>query len=322
MKKTIYLILISVLCVFGLCSCGEKKADDSGKINVVCTVFPQYDWAKNVIGDSENVNLALLCRNGTDIHSYQPTADDIIAISESDLVIYIGGEADSWVADTLSGKSNIRSVCLLDLLAEDEIIEEDEHTHTDTSHEHAENADEHIWLSVKKAVRFTEKIAEALAEADPENAGLYRLNSEAYTDRLKELDSRYEDVCRNAEPCVLVVADRFPFVYLAEDYKIEYCAAFPGCSADTDASPKTIIELANKVDEYGLGYVAVTENTNGKTAKAVISGTKDKNQQIVTLDSMQSVSEKDIKNGTTYIGIAEKNLSALSVIFGTEKELK
>lgn len=314
--KTISVIFITALAFFAFASC-ESKSESDGKINVVCTVFPQYDWTKSIIGDADGVKLSLICKSGTDIHSYQPTADDIIAISGCDLLICIGGEADKWAIDTAKSRG-IATVSLLDALgddihAEDEASLAEEHHH---DHDHGEASDEHIWLSLKNAIRFTEIISAKLSAIDGENAEAYRKNAEAYSNALSELDGRYEAVCSNAKNKVMVVADRFPFIYLTGDYGIKCFAAFPGCSSDTDATPKTIITLADAVDEYGLDCIAVTENTTGKTANAVISNTKSKNQRIITLDSMQSVSEKDIKNGETYLKIAERNLTAFETLLG------
>lgn len=319
MKKIIYLVLMCILTAFLLCACGSAPSSDDGKISVVCTAFPQYDWAKNIINNSKNVNLVLLNTKGTDMHSYEPSAKDIITIGESDILIVIGGEADKWALDAVSEDGDTTVINLLEIAETDEHFGElPEHDHTescDHSHEDShESADEHIWMSIKKAAVFTERITDAICEKDADNETLYRSNSSNYVNRLSQLDAAFEETVSASDKSVMVVADRFPFVYLANDYGIECFAAFPGCSADTDATPDTIIKLSKALDEHDLSFVAVTENTNGKTARAVIDNTADKNQTPVVINSMQSVSLKDAENGTTYIGIMEQNLEAIKTL--------
>ncbi len=308
--KKLKLILIMLLSVFSMLSCSNTAIHDDGKIDIVCTSFPQYDWANNIVKGSENVNVVLLNRKGTDMHSYQPSADDIIKVDTSDVLILIGGESDNWAEKAVSDKSKTSVINLLELTGQTVEHEHDEHSHSHDAQ------DEHIWMSVKNAVLFTEKITEVLCSVDTDNSELYKTNSEEYIKQLEELDGAFTKACENAEKKVMVVADRFPFSYLANDYNIKCYAAFPGCSSDTDASPDTIITLASVVDKHGLEYVAVTENNTGKTVKAVISNTINKNQQTVIIDSMQTVSEKDIENGVTYIGIMEKNLEAVKKLLG------
>ena len=322
MKKILFIIMC-VVAFFCFVSCADVTSQDDAKLDIVCTSFAPYDWVKNIVKDSENVNLTLLNRKGTDIHSYEPSADDIITISECDILIAIGGSGDKWALDTVSQLENATAVNLLELTDSHgnhgELLSHDhdsecEHSHVDS----AETADEHIWMSLKNAVFFAEEITEIICSKDEENSELYKNNCNNYVNLLKQLDAEFEAKVSSSQNPVMVVADRFPFLYLTNDYGIECFAAFPGCSADTDASPDTVIRLSEAVDEHNLSFIAVTENTTGKTAKAVIDNTKDKNQQIVVIDSMQAVSEKDMENGVTYLGTMKKNLDAIKMLLETE----
>lgn len=323
MKKRFLLIWICIFSALLLCSCYSDTNSDDGKINIVCTAFPQYDWTKSIVQDSENVSLILLNTKGTDMHSFEPSADDIIKVAESDILIIVGGEGDKWALDAVSDNKKTTVISLISLLEKKQehgVLAEHDHSEScKFSHEDAhESADEHVWMSTRNAEFFILEICKVLYEKDPQNAGFYKENQQEIIGKLEKLDYDFSQAVGEYEHPVIVVADRFPFKYLTEDYGIECFAAFPGCSADTDASPDTIIKLSKAVDEHSLKYIAVTENTSGKTAQAVIDNTKDKNQQTVVIDSMQSVSLKDIENGATYIGIMKQNFEAMEKLLETK----
>ena len=518
MKKFGQFLLVSALSAALLAGCGgSKKAESSAagsseaktestaaggqKLKVVTTIFPEYDWAKAVLGDkAENAELTLLLKNGVDLHSFQPSAEDIAKISEADLFIYVGGESDGWVDDALkeAKNKNMKVINLMETLGdkakEEEMKEgmqesEDEHDHdhgkevstfedsevkdrtladwkgdwqsayplaksgaldaafkekaektgkmtaeeykayytkgyetdiakinidgdtisfTDESgktvkspykyvgtyiqnwstgtkaamyrfeaedknsgapiyvefndhmiapataehfhirfsnesfdaikdpenswptfypaaltgeevadelagHDHHEETeyDEHVWLSLKNAELYVNKIAEDLSALDTANAESYKKNAEAYNKQLSALDTQYADVVKNATNKYLLFGDRFPFRYLVDDYGLDYSAAFVGCSADTEASFETVRFLADKVDEKKLGSILVIENSDQKIANTIQQNTKEKNQKILVLDSMQSVTEKNMADGETYLGVMKKNLEVL-----------
>ena len=301
----------------------ENASSDSQKLQIVATIFPEYDWVKEILGDqAENVDLTLLLGNGTDMHSFQPTMEDILKVSTCDLFIYVGGESDSWVADALKGAGNPdrKAINLMDVLGdqvkEEELVEgmqdEDDHTHEE-GHTHDDDLeyDEHVWLSLKNASLFCDTIASSLADADPEHSRLYQQNAEAYEEKLAALDQEYQTSVEKSQSKTLLFADRFPFRYLIDDYNLTYYAAFAGCSAETDASFETITFLAGKLDELNLPAVLTIENSDQKVAKAVIENTNTKDQKILTLNSMQSVTTKDVEEGTTYLSIMENNLQIL-----------
>ena len=268
------------------------------------------------------MDLTLLLGNGTDMHSFQPTMEDILKVSTCDLFIYVGGESDSWVADALKGAGNPdrKTINLMDVLGdqvkEEELVEgmqdEDGHTHEE-EHTHDDDLeyDEHVWLSLKNASLFCDTIASSLADADPEHSRLYQQNAEDYEEKLAALDQEYQTSVEKSQSKTLIFADRFPFRYLIDDYNLTYYAAFAGCSAETDASFETITFLAGKLDELNLPAVLTIENSDQKVAKAVIENTNTKDQKILTLNSMQSVTTKDVEEGTTYLSIMENNLQIL-----------
>ena len=298
---------------------GEEGTADQKKLQVVATIFPEYDWVKEILGaQADQVDLTLLLGNGVDMHSYQPTMADILKISTCDVFIYVGGESDSWVADVLKGAGNPdrKAINLMEVLGdavkEEEVVEgmqdEDGHEHDDDDDL---EYDEHVWLSMRNATLFCDAITDALAEADPEHAKTYLDNADAYEEKLAALDQEYKEAVDASKQKTLLFADRFPFRYLTDDYGITYYAAFTGCSAETDASFETITFLAGKLDELKLPVVLTIENSDQKVAKAVIENTKTKDQKILTLDSMQSVTSDEIADGTTYLSIMEGNLKIL-----------
>lgn len=487
MKK---IIAILMACLFIL-SFTTAFAESEKTLSIVCTTFPQYDWVRQILGDHVNdVDLTLLLDNGVDLHNYQPTADDIIKIAQSDLFIYVGGESDGWVEDVLATAQNpnLKTVNMLESVEakEEETVEgmqEEEHDHdhdeeftqediedrtltdfagewvslwpmmkdggldeycahkaeedddpatttetyrekytkswecdvkdisvkdntitfnyldgktvsaeyryagfatktsdsgkisvryqfeTDSAdapkyvqfndhghepgtaehfhlyfgndgfdaimesttssyfapasldkegildmlmgHEHEMEYDEHVWLSLRNAETLTQTIADTLGELAPDNASVYQENAKSYIAQLSELDNQYKDAVKNGQRKTILFADRFPFRYLADDYGLTYYAAFVGCSAETEASFETIAFLAKKVDELKLPVVLTIEGNNHSIAETVVSSTQEKNQQILVMNSLQSVTEKDIVDGESYLGIMTENLEVL-----------
>ena len=499
MKKYISILLAAVMAVGCLAGCGQKNSNeqadntDDGKLKVVTTIFPEYDWVKEIAGDEiSNIDLTMLLDNGVDLHSYQPTSEDILKISDCDLFVYVSGESDSWVDDALKNATNkdMQVINLLDVLKDsikteesmpgmqaeeghnhgyahfedsdvqdrtlsdwdgdwqsvypylqdgvlDEVMEKKaesgektaeeykeyyengyktdvsqitidaenntmcfvkngvaskatyeykgyqiydyesgsrgvryffeatsgdadapkyvqfsdhgiapgkaEHFHIyagndgfDALSEEMENwptyypadmsgkeiaedmleheekeYDEHVWLSLKNAQTLCKAIAEALETADPEHKDVYAANVDSYLEKLSSLDGQYQDAVANASQKTLLFGDRFPFRYMVDDYGLKYYAAFAGCSAESEASFETISFLAKKVDELGLKNIMTIENSDQKIAKTIRDNTKDKNQEILSLDSMQSTTSEDVKNGTTYLYVMESNLDVL-----------
>ena len=508
MKKMIPLFLVLTMVVGLLAGCGKKNAaekgeSDSNKLSVVTTIFPEYDWVKEILGDkADNAEVTMLLSSGVDLHSYQPTADDIVKISDCDLFIYVGGESDKWVDDALKEATNkdMKVIDLLEVLGDSvkteetvEGMQETEHAHdhskevstfedhevqdrslsdwagswqsaypfaldgtlddafaamaeegemtadeyktyyqngykTDITniniegdhiaftyedgkkvgsdykyigyyiqnwstgtkaamyrfeavdrtsgapvyiefndhmiesaapehfhirmsnesfdaivdpekswptffpadmtgedlcehmeghgHDHEEEADEHVWLSLKNAKTLVTAIADALQELDPDNKDTYAANASAYIEKLSALDGAYQAAVDGAARKTVLFGDRFPFRYLVDDYGLSYYAAFAGCSAESEASFETVSFLAKKVDELKLPCVLTIEGKNHKIAETIVENTAEKNQKILTMDSMQSTTSEDVANGTTYLSVMEQNLSVLKEALG------
>ena len=333
MKKCTALLLMLVLLTASLFT--PALADK--KINIVAATFPLYDWTRQVLGDHSNAELTLLMDSGVDLHSFNPTAQDILRVASCDLFIYVGGESDEWVEDAqkhLINQDQI-AVSLLETLgeaakeeelvegmqAEDHDHEHDEHDEHDEDDDHDEDEveyDEHVWLSLRNAQLFTQAIADALGQLDAENADAYQANAAAYIAKLQDLDARYADMRAQAAYDTILFGDRFPFRYLADDYDLHYYAAFSGCSAETEASFQTIVFLAGKTDELGLPAVLTIEGTDHRIAETIVQSTADKNQQVLTVDSMQGTTAKAINDGVTYLGVMEKNLSVFAQALDAE----
>ena len=316
MKKTISLLLITMMVICSLSACASP-AGTSGddKISIVTTIFPEYDWVMNILGNNPaNAEVTLLLDNGVDLHSYQPTADDIMKIATCDMFIYVGGESDRWVEDALSEAVNKDMVVinLLEVLG-DSVKEEEVVEGMQEEDEDETEYDEHVWLSLKNAVICTEAISHALQDKiDPENSITYAENAAEYMRKLFTLDREYEETIANASGDTLLFGDRFPFRYLTDDYDLNYYAAFAGCSAETEASFETVTFLSGKVDELNLGCILTIETSDGKIAETIRDNTSTGDQKILVLDSLQSVTMDDIINGVTYLSIMKENLNVLS----------
>lgn len=295
---------------------GEAASAGGGKLKIVTTIFPLYDWTRQILGDqAAEVELTMLLDKGVDLHSYQPTAEDMVKIAECDLFICVGGESDAWVDAALDagGKENRVVVRLMDVLGEEAKEEElkEGMESDDDEHEREKELDEHVWLSLRNAGRFCSHIAQLLGELDPNNKGNYEINASAYGEKLTELDEKYRQAVENGAFHTLVFCDRFPFRYLLDDYGLDYYAAFAGCSAETEASFETMVFLTEKVNELGLKAVMVLEGTSHAMAQTVIGSTKAKNQTILALNSLQSVTGAQVDTGVTYLRVMESNLDVL-----------
>ena len=323
---------------------------NSNKISIVCTSFPQYDWVKNILGEeAERFDVTLLLDNGVDMHSYQPTVKDIATAGSSDLFIYVGGESDTWVADSLKEAKNkdLKAINLMETLGnsikEEEIIEgmQEEreflgHSHERSSKEKQEQTqkenhensqkingqkeavdeepeyDEHIWLSIRNVEIMVKNIEKAIEQLDSDNAKVYQTNAENYIKKLNTLDKQYANTIQNAKYKAVLFGDRFPFRYMADDYNLKYYAAFAGCSAETMAGFETVTFLAKKADELQLPVILTIENSDGRIAEAIKSNTTKKNQKILTMNSLQSVTKEQLADDITYLQVMQENLSVLS----------
>ena len=344
MKKFSFCSLVCAIFVaalFSLFACGDapkSKIAKESKLSIVATIYPEYAWAKEILGSRFNsVKLELLMKNGVDLHSYKPTAQDIAKIASADMVIYVGGESDEWIEKALEatpkkGRSEINLMQVLgDRVKAEEVIEgmdgfetkderretrdehhAEEHEHHHHDHDEEVENDEHVWLSLKNAEIIVQKIAAEIAKLDSAHASVYTQNVNAYVAKIQSLDNDYRATVESAARKTVLFGDRFPFRYLVDDYGLKYYAAFVGCSAESEASFETIAFLANKMDSESLPSIFIIENGNEKIAKAVLAASKkSQNAQILILNSMQSVTEKQIDEGADYLSIMKSNLENL-----------
>ena len=337
MKKIAAFAMLVLTAALALVACSaesNEKAPAQKKVSIVATIYPQYDWLKNVLGDRlDAVNLKLLIKNGTDLHSYKPSAQDIAAIASADMVVYVGGESDEWIEKALKatpkdGRVQVNLMeALGDRIKEEEIVEgmqaEEEHHHEhgeeaeEHEHEHHEHAeapenDEHIWLSLKNAEILVRTLADAIAKVDTAHATEYHMNAALYVAKISALDAQYRAATDSAALKTILFGDRFPFRYLVDDYGIKYFAAFVGCSAESEASFETVAFLAGKMDSLALPAIFTIDGSNGKIARAILDASKkSKETPVLTLNSMQSVTDAQMQSGMDYISIMQSNLEVL-----------
>ena len=321
MKKITALLLALLMLAGVLAGCGKQNdTNKTDKLSIVTTIFPEYDWVREILGDkADNAEITMLLDNGVDLHSYQPTADDIIKLSDCDLFVYVGGESDGWVEGALKSAANKdrKVINLLEILGDSVKEEETVEGMQEEEEDHEEKEyDEHVWLSLKNAKTLVGAISAALQEIDPDNKDAYAANAEAYGQKLSALDAEYQKAVSAGTYRTLLFGDRFPFRYLVDDYGLSYYAAFAGCSAESEASFETVSFLSRKVDEGKLPCVLTIEGAQHKIAETIVQNTAGKNQKILTMDSMQSTTSQDVANGTTYLSLMEKNLDVLKEALG------
>ena len=340
MKKIAFIASIfALLTLFIACnSDSEKKnseqaANNGKKISVVATIYPQYAWLKEILGNqADSLNLTLLVKNGMDLHSYKPSAADIATIAKADMIVYVGGESDKWIEKALEATPNEKRVqvnlleALGDRVKAEEIVEgmqaEEEHEH---HHEHAEEHehleheahaeevenDEHIWLSLKNAELLVMNLADALSKADTTHATEYHINAGLYIAKISALDAQYRAATDSAHFKTILFGDRFPFRYLVDDYGIKYFAAFVGCSAESEASFETVAFLAGKMDSLALPAIFTIDGSNGKIARAILDASKkSKETPVLTLNSMQSIKNSQM-DSAKYLDIMRENLEVI-----------
>lgn len=332
----------------------DFSSGGKAKVKIVCSIFPIFDWTREISSGVENLEIILIQKNGSDLHNFKPSAKDLIEIEASDLFVFVGGESDIWIENI--NVSGGKRLCLFDLdFPKITETEHEPHEHfelhgTSEPHEYFDSADglydehelyeshlnetqkyhelhephetqkyhgtsgfdEHVWLSLKNAEIFVDSICRSLSEIVPEKSEIFAENAASYKNRLKSLDEKFfslfdfESNEKDEKP-LFVFCDRFPFSYFARDFGLECVSAFSGCSAESEASFERILFLVEKLKSAENAFVFVLENSDRKLAETVIGNSGKSGLKIYELDSMQSVKENDIKNGATYLSLAEKN---------------
>ncbi len=311
MKKILALAFICLLIAGSLTGCGKKNAEveENGKLSIVSTIFPTYDFVKQICADKAEVTQLL--PPGSESHTYEPTPQDIITIQNCDLFIYVGGESDTWVDDILSSMATpVKTIKMMDCVTtvEEKVIEgmevEEENSAEPTEPEY----DEHVWTSPKNAVKITQAVTDVVCALDTVNKDTYQANSAAYQAKLNTLDQSFASFFATVANKLIIVGDRFPLRYFADAYSIKYYAAFPGCSCQTDPSATTIAFLIDKVKAEKVSTVFYMEFSNHLVADSIAEATGIKTAELY---AAHNVTAADLAAGVTYISLMEKNLAAL-----------
>ena len=318
MKKISNILLVFVVAVFSIVSltgCNKNK-DNENKLTIVTTNFPSYDFARAVVKDNKDVELKMLLKPGAESHDFEPTPQDIIDIKNSDLFIYTGGESDEWISDILDDIDTdktkvIKMMDLVDTLEEEivEGMEDEEHEEEEEHHDEEEvEYDEHVWTSPVNAIKIVNALKGEVVSIDNDNKKVYEDSAKEYTDKLEKIDNEFKDIVKNAKRKEIIFGDRFPLRYFVDEYNLKYYAAFPGCSAQTEASAKTISYLVDKVKEDKIPVVFHIELSNGKIAEAI---SKETGAKVLEFNTAHNISQKDFDAGVTYVDIMEENTKVL-----------
>lgn len=302
--KKILITALAVLVVFEFSSCKVRKMDTSDKVNIVCSIFPEYDWARNILGDDDDATtLTLLEKNGVDLHSYLPSSTDLSTVANCNLLVYTGGKSDTWITDILNNSSNTNQT-VINLM---EVLK----AQLKKDGPDATEYDEHLWLSIKNAKIICNYFTETLCELLPDSADRYQSRLADYMKKLDAMDLSLQGVVQASQNKTLIICDRFPFRYLAEDYGIQYCAPFSNCAGQREPGAEAIDLLSETLVKLNSSAVIVLENSDKKIAKTVIGNAKKPNCDTLTMDSMQSVTLRQAFAGVTYISQMQKNLESI-----------
>lgn len=311
LKRKLLAVITAAATVLSLCACSSESGysnSDSGKLKIISTVFPPYDLARQIAGD--NAEISILLPPGSEIHNYEPSAKDMIAIRNCDIFLYIGGENEQWAEKLINSNDteNVTAVKLIDYvptLSEDE----DEHDH-DHDHEHEHETDEHIWTSPKNAQLMLSAVYDAICKVDPSDKQTYTKNKDAYAKQLSDLDDAYRSAVDNAKNKTIVLADKFPFRYLAHEYGLEFSAAFAACSDESEPGVSTMIKLTKTIKENNIPAVYYLEFSSTKIADTLCD---EAGATKLMLHSCHNVSKQDIENNVSYVDLMKQNLENLKL---------
>lgn len=303
-KKLIALALAVLTAMTVLCSCAEENTADSGKLSIVTTIFPYYEFSREIAGDKALVTQ--LIPVGSEIHDYEPTPKDILKINNADIFIYNGGESDEWVENVLKSiNSDVKVMCMFDYA--DLLYEED------INHNKGDEYDEHIWTSISNDKKLVKAISEEIIKTDSANKTFYSTNTASYLNKLDNLDNSFKKAVRSSSHKPMVVADRFPLLYFVKEYNIEFESAFPGCTSETQPSIKTVTKLIDYVREHNVPVVFHIDNSSDSLARTIC---EDSNAVIKTFYSMHNITRDQFEAGTTFISLLELNLSSIKEALG------
>ncbi len=296
-------ILLVSLSIVALSSCGQKESssdNDSDKLSIVTTIFPYYDFARNISGDKADIRLLL--SPGSEPHSYEPSPSDIVAIENCDIFIYNGGESDEWVESVLNSLQS-KTIKIFKMM--DCIIPMYEQS---TDHSHGDEYDEHIWTSVRNAQKIVSSITDAMSQIDKKNSNVYNENKNKYVEKLAQLDEKFSEIVQNGVRDAVVFGDRFPFLYFVTDYGLSYECAFPGCSSETEPSISTVTRLIDYVRNEKIPVVFYLDFSNDKTANLIA---EDTGAKTLLFFSCHNVTKEQFEVGESYVSLMEQNAAVL-----------
>lgn len=309
-KRILCVMMAVMLITVCFCSCSSTENTDkkSGKLSIVTTIFPPYDFARQVAGDK--AELTMLLKPGTESHNYDPTPQDIIKIQNADVFIYVGGESDKWVEDMLASASKKPKKIIVMMDCVDKLEEEIVEGMQAEEEEHGDEVeyDEHVWTSPKNAIKISKKICEELKVLDKDNEEFYEKNTNEYSKQLSSLSNDFDNITKNGKRNTMIFGDRFPFKYFADEYHLKYYAAFPGCSSETEPSAATVAFLIDKVKEEKIPVVFTIEFSSGKIADTICESTGAKK---LMMHSCHNITQEQFESGITYIELMRNNLSVL-----------
>ena len=309
MKKIFALLMAMMMLLTG---CYTPQQKDENSLNIVTTIFAPYDFARSLTADVENVNLTMLLKPGMESHTFEPTPKDMITVQNADVFIYVGGESDEWVNTILDSidTTDIRILTLMDCveLYEAEYSDSMEHDHDHEDEQHHEEYDEHVWTSPRNAMLICERIKGGLIEAAPQHSAKIEENYAAYKEELNALDEAFIEMFASAKRNGIIMGDRFPFLYFAKAYGMQYDAAFPGCSAESEPNAKTLASLIDKVNEKQIPAVFHMELSNEAIADAICESTGAKK---LLLHACHGITSEDFEGGATYLSLMNQNLEHL-----------
>ena len=308
MKKVLIIILCMVLTLLCFSACSSYKRSDD-KLLIVVTSFPHYDFVREITKDAENVEIRMLISPGREVHTYDPSVEDMVSISECDIFIYTGGHSDVWTESILesAGNKDMTTISFMEICS-DGSHEEHEHEHKHSDGDVHDHYDEHVWTSPVFAKDICRHIAEVLCTKDKENSEIYKQNCKNYISELEKIDKEFSDIVSSAKRHEIIVADKFPFQHMVTEYGIEYSAAYSGCASSIEPGALTVANLSEKVKKDKIPVVFTIEFSNQNIARNVIEET---DTEILTLHSCHNVTADEFEGGITYIDLMKKNAQNL-----------
>lgn len=313
MKKLLISLVILILLVGGIIvvfnSSKNEAKKEYGKIDVIATIYPIYDFASEIAGDKASVSMLL--SPGVELHDYEPTPQDIIKIGESDLFLYLGEELEPWAGTVISGmekRDNLKEVARNIALVETEEFEHEHSEDNGSHHEEHGKYDTHIWLDPTKAIKMVQNITDDLCEKDSKNSGYYRQRATEYMKKLSLLDKSFEETVKNGKRKEIAFGGPFSYGYFVKRYDLDYVSAYDSCGEESEPSVNKVLEVVEKMKKDGLPVVFYKELSSGNIVRTIADET---GAEALEFNSLHSATKEQMESGMTYLDIMERNLNNL-----------